>query len=160
MKFVFYNFMSVILSTTDQMGSPLWPLFSRIWGVCVCVCAKGRAMCSGWGQSVTKVSASSHETRRVAVRGIRKETLETKVAPGLLPCWPLFPTSTLEAKHGAFHPYRCYVYHMGQQVGARPTSSTHGPCRTPQRGRFPTAASWSSLLQPLVSRIAGIFFTV
>ena len=117
-------------------------------------------MCSGWGQSVTKVSASSHETRRVAVRGIRKETLETKVAPGLLPCWPLFPTSTLEAKHGAFHPYRCHVYHMGQQVGARPTSSTHGPCRTPQRGRFPTAASWSSLLQPLVSRIAGIFFTV
>ena len=118
-------------------------------------------MCSGWGRSVTKVSAPSPEARRVAVRGIRKETFEMKVATGLLPCRPLFPTSSLEAKHGAFHPHSChFFYHTGWQVGARPTSSTHGPRRTPQRGCFPTAASWSSLLQPLVSCIAGIFFTV
>ena len=32
--------MSVILSTTDQMGSPLWPLFSLMWCVCAPMCAE------------------------------------------------------------------------------------------------------------------------
>ena len=57
-------------------------------------------------QGGARVSPKSQHTppeaRRVAVTGVRKETFETKVATSLLPCWTLFPTSTLEAKHEPF----------------------------------------------------------